>query len=188
MQKSGVEEQRSDHGPGTPVIWPGTFVQHGHLGCGITAGDARRNGSLRGGRWRGGRKKECLNLTNKAIMLLKTKGRQNEQSQTKPILPVGKQSAVTGNHIERFHSPWVFARIKGPRRIAGWRRPLFYGVCELPQGFAGGEGRRPRFISRPGGHIQHGFQSRTRAPHLMSPHRRLDNAGRPLQTRSSRPS
>ena len=29
-------------------------------------------------------KKECLNLTNKAIMLLKTKGRENEQSQTKP--------------------------------------------------------------------------------------------------------
>ena len=31
-------------------------------------------------------KKECLFLTNKANMLLKTKDRQNEQSQTKPIL------------------------------------------------------------------------------------------------------
>jgi hypothetical protein len=31
------------------------------------------------------RKKECLNLTDKATMLLKTKDRQYEQSQTKPI-------------------------------------------------------------------------------------------------------
>jgi hypothetical protein len=31
-------------------------------------------------------KKECLILTNKATMLLKTKDRENEQSQTKPIL------------------------------------------------------------------------------------------------------
>ena len=30
-------------------------------------------------------KKECLNLTNKATMLLKIKDRENEQSQTKPI-------------------------------------------------------------------------------------------------------
>ena len=33
----------------------------------------------------GHRKKECLNLTNKATMLLKTKDRENEQSQTNPI-------------------------------------------------------------------------------------------------------
>ena len=31
-------------------------------------------------------KKECLNLTNEAIMLLKTKDRENERSQTNPIL------------------------------------------------------------------------------------------------------
>ena len=31
-------------------------------------------------------KKECLFFTNEATMLLKTKDRQNEQSQTKPIL------------------------------------------------------------------------------------------------------
>jgi hypothetical protein len=46
----------------------------------------------RSGKWKydetvtgGGRKKECLFLTNEAIMLLKTKDRQNERSQTKPI-------------------------------------------------------------------------------------------------------
>jgi hypothetical protein len=33
----------------------------------------------------GAEKKECLFLTNEAIMLLKTKDRQNERSQTKPI-------------------------------------------------------------------------------------------------------
>jgi hypothetical protein len=31
------------------------------------------------------RKKDCLNFTNEAIMLLKTKDRQNERSRTKPI-------------------------------------------------------------------------------------------------------
>jgi hypothetical protein len=31
------------------------------------------------------KKKECLFLTNKAVMLLKTKDRENEQSRTKPI-------------------------------------------------------------------------------------------------------
>ena len=31
------------------------------------------------------RKKDCLFLTNEATMLLKTQGRENEQSQTKPI-------------------------------------------------------------------------------------------------------
>jgi hypothetical protein len=51
-------------------------------------------------RWRRGhkvanrRKKECLILTNKAIMLLKTKDRENEQSQTKPIFSMGKPSGV----------------------------------------------------------------------------------------------
>ena len=35
-------------------------------------------------------KKECLNLTNKAIMLMKTKGWENEQSQTKPFEAGGK--------------------------------------------------------------------------------------------------
>jgi len=36
----------------------------------------------------GNEKKECLFLTNEATMLLKTKDRENERSQTKPILPV----------------------------------------------------------------------------------------------------
>ena len=50
------------------------------------------------GRVQGGKdqKKECLNLTNKAVMLLKTKDRENEQSRTKPILAVRKPSAVAG--------------------------------------------------------------------------------------------
>jgi hypothetical protein len=42
----------------------------------------------------GDQKKECLILTNKANMLLKTKDRENERSQTKPILSVGKPPAV----------------------------------------------------------------------------------------------
>ena len=44
------------------------------------------------GRAQGGedQKKECLILTNKAVMLFKTKDRENERSQTKPILAGGK--------------------------------------------------------------------------------------------------
>jgi hypothetical protein len=39
---------------------------------------------------RGPQKKECLISTNEAIMLLKTKDRQNERSQTKPISAGGE--------------------------------------------------------------------------------------------------
>ena len=59
-------------------------------------------------------KKECLFLTNKAIMLLKTKGRENEQSQTKPIqvallsfqssgiqVALGYSSARAGAELQR---------------------------------------------------------------------------------------
>jgi hypothetical protein len=42
------------------------------------------------GHRRGPQKKECLILTNKAVMLLKTKDRENEQSRTNPIAAVGK--------------------------------------------------------------------------------------------------
>jgi hypothetical protein len=57
--------------------------------AGATAGAIRRS-SLKAGAPRlragaGAAKKECLFLTNEAIMLLKTKDRQNERSQTKPI-------------------------------------------------------------------------------------------------------
>jgi hypothetical protein len=37
-------------------------------------------------------KKDCLFLTNEAVMLLKTKDRQNERSRTNPILLRGKAS------------------------------------------------------------------------------------------------
>ena len=55
--------------------------------------DDPRDGSLQGAGGRGGAKKECLFLTNKATILLKIKDRENEQSQTKPIFGalVGKQ-------------------------------------------------------------------------------------------------
>jgi hypothetical protein len=53
--------------------------------AGATAGTLRSHHKMMSAE-----KKECLNLTNKAIMLLKTKDRENEQSRTKPILPVGK--------------------------------------------------------------------------------------------------
>ena len=43
-------------------------------------------GALRLREGAGAAKKECSFLTKKATMLLKTKGRENEQSQTKPIL------------------------------------------------------------------------------------------------------
>jgi len=59
--------------------------------------DDRRNGFLRGGQWRRRRKKECLFFTNEAIMLLKTKGRQNERSQTKPISESRNSKFETGN-------------------------------------------------------------------------------------------
>ena len=42
----------------------------------------------------GDQKKECLILTNEAVMLLKKNDRENERSQTKPILSVGKPPAV----------------------------------------------------------------------------------------------
>jgi len=42
-----------------------------------------------GGRW-GLQKKECLFLTNEAVMLLKRKDRENERSRTKPIFADGK--------------------------------------------------------------------------------------------------
>ena len=75
------------------------------------------NAGVRGGETR--RKKECLNLTNEATMLLKTNDRVYERSQTKPILSVGKPSAVTGNHGERFHSPWVFCPDQKPTTNRG---------------------------------------------------------------------
>jgi len=65
MQKYGVEVRRNDHGQAP---------------SGVGAGR-----SWYGGRASGAAKKECLFLTNKANMLLKTKDWKNEQSQTKPI-------------------------------------------------------------------------------------------------------
>jgi hypothetical protein len=47
-------------------------------------------------------KKECLFLTNEAIMLLKTKGRQNERSQTKPIKAT-KLLETKENRYEQSH-------------------------------------------------------------------------------------
>ena len=42
-------------------------------------------GAVTTGAMAGTRKKECLFLTNKAVMLLKRKDRENERSRTKPI-------------------------------------------------------------------------------------------------------
>jgi hypothetical protein len=79
MQRSRVEKRRSDHGRARPGSCreragyiPATAWQ---LHRGTEAMDE---------------KKECLILTNKATMLLKTKDRVYEQSQTKPISRVGK--------------------------------------------------------------------------------------------------
>ena len=60
----------------------GPFVYQGRdpdgtVACGAHDGEATE-------------KKECLILTNKATMLLKTKDRKNEQSQTKPNSVGGK--------------------------------------------------------------------------------------------------
>jgi len=45
-------------------------------------------------------KKECLNLTNKAVMLLKTKTRVYEQSRTKPIVTAEKPCKTEGHSAD----------------------------------------------------------------------------------------
>ena len=65
------------------------------------------------------RKKECLNLTNKAIMLLKTKGRENEQSRTKPIKPKG----VCRKVLQEWASPSPARLLYFPRGVGGFRPP-----------------------------------------------------------------
>jgi hypothetical protein len=75
--------------------------------------ESKNDEGFRGGKTmkqgvRGGprtQEKECLFLTNKAVMLLKLKDRKNEQSRTKPIFEWVKRSAVEGEHVGRFHSP-----------------------------------------------------------------------------------
>ena len=103
-------------------------------------------------------KKECLFLTNKAIMLLKTKGRENEQSRTKPIqvallsfqgsgiqVALGYSSARAGAARQRCAPPGARAepQTQGSSRQGGGRPPsgevtqacsasdLFLKVCGL---------------------------------------------------------
>jgi hypothetical protein len=85
--KSKVEVRRSGHGQDAPARRPRCAGLGRRLP--VLRGAIRRL-SLKAGVPRlggpaGAEKKECLFLTNEAIMLLKTKDRQNERSQTKPI-------------------------------------------------------------------------------------------------------
>ena len=108
--ESEVEVGRIDHGQDARATAELICV-HGHLGPALREWDPAGAGQApfrvgAGSPWYGGhhspiiprsgsakasgtgedpRKKECLFLTNEAIMLLKTKDRQNERSQTKPI-------------------------------------------------------------------------------------------------------
>ena len=79
------------------------------------------------GRAKGGedQKKECLILTNEAVMLLKTNDRENERSRTKPILVGGKTVGCSrGRRL--------------PRR-AGDRRIRFgRGALRVPDGAGAG--------------------------------------------------
>ena len=45
-------------------------------------------------------KKECLFLTNKAVMLLKAKDRQNEQSRTNPFSAVRVRGGIGSGRLE----------------------------------------------------------------------------------------
>jgi hypothetical protein len=58
--------------------------------AGAICRSSRKARALRIREQAGTAKKECLISTNEAIMLLKTKDRQNERSQTKPISAGGK--------------------------------------------------------------------------------------------------
>ena len=69
-------------------------------------------------------KKECLFLTNKAIMLLKTKGRENEQSQTKPIQVV-TYTAASG----AVRPPRDACRTSGYPRDISWPRSKSRPPC-----------------------------------------------------------
>ena len=62
------------------------------------------------------RKKECLNLTNEAVMLLKPKDRVYERSQTNPILCVGRPFALGAVYNRHFRSGGgaLGARAGGP--------------------------------------------------------------------------
>lgn len=55
---------------------------------------------LTGGRPSGAQEKECLFLTNKAIILLKTKDQVYEQSQTKPFEGGGKPRKTESEHAD----------------------------------------------------------------------------------------
>jgi len=105
LRRSGP---RAGNGPGMPVLRRDSRTSHddtfaaptnpAHKDC---AAPTRRGNNksqrleepqpwhpLRGLTVVNSAKKECLNLTNEPTMLLKTKDRENERSQTKPILSV----------------------------------------------------------------------------------------------------
>ena len=73
---------------------------------------------------RGARKKECLNLTNKAIMLLKTKDRENEQSQTKPIIRGAFGAAIPARGMALLGVRRLVAALLRSFRKGGQRPPL----------------------------------------------------------------
>ena len=82
------------------------------------------------------KKKECLILTNEAVMLLKTNDRENERSRTKPILVGGKTVGCSrGRRL--------------PRR-AGDRRIRFgRGALRAPDDAGAGTAPIPKHECRP---------------------------------------
>ena len=72
----------------------------------------------------GREKKECLNSTNEAIMLLKTKDRKNERSQTKPIIRGAFGAAIPARGMALLGVRRLVAALLRSFRKGGQRPPL----------------------------------------------------------------
>ena len=96
-------------------------------------------------------KKECLILTNEATMLLKTKDRVYERSQTNPILCVGNPFALGAAYHRHFRSGWRALGVPagGPTTRS---RP-----CSGRRPYPAGRGRR--YIRIPHGGAAESFEA-----------------------------